>query len=88
MPQSGCEAEPVLVVLWLLPFPALPLRRPCTVMYCVATSFLIELPVLSVPFRSWVTPRSHSYDVVSFEMWFVPKESCAYRRVHPPSAVG
>ena len=57
-------------------------------MYCVTKSFLIGLPVLSVPFQSWVTPRSRSYAVASSEMQFVLKESCAYRKVHPPSAVG
>ena len=36
--------------------------------YCVATSFLIGLLVLSIPFQLWVTPRSRSYAVASFEM--------------------
>ena len=47
-------------------------------MYCVTKSLLNGLPVLSVPFKSCVTPRSRSYAMESLETLFVVKESCAY----------
>ena len=56
-------------------------------MYCVTKSFLTGLPVLNVPFQSCVTSSSCSHAMANLETSFVLKESCAYRRVHPPSVV-
>ena len=56
-------------------------------MCCVTKSLLTGLPVFSVPFQLYVTPRSRSYAMASLETQLVLKEPCAYRRAHLSSVV-